>query len=524
MNPLLSLDSGKSAIKAMPKDQNIQVSDQDDSSIDFKDFLSLLLDSSSQTDKDILSLKTDDKKSISDLKDASKDAKDLSLDELLDFVTLLKSNGLQGNFPTDKEKIDNILNNEQAVKDFQDVKSIKDILNVAKKYDINIKDFKITKENDDLADLQDKNKNALMQKAPTREEANRPIQTKLQSMIDKLDNKATIKDSKPSKTSPLEHLIQTKNGDTKNLLNSKKTTVKDGQIKLKNIKNSDKDRQQDIQLSKNDLDKAKNRHSAVQTDKKISLKTDEKNQQKSVNIQQANIKTKETKAEKSDDKEKRVTRTNEAKSASKADSSEVFDKLKSFTEKNEVKHRAQTVEKATPHKTQSKTEHVATKDNPSLNNDNNIFAKNDVSIQHTTNTHHTENKAISSKQTINQFVNDLQEQIDNYKPPLMKVKMTLSPKDLGEVDVSMISRGNSLQVTISSNTNTMAIFTQNQAEFKNSLVNMGFTNLNMNFNSNGNGSNKNANGSNKNAKSYKEQNEQENESIDFVDITIPRYI
>ena len=539
MNPLLLLDSSKNTIKAMSKDQNINILNEEKSDIDFKDFLSILLDSNTQTDKNILSLKSDDKKNtldidILDVKKSSKNAKDLSLDELLNFVTLLKSNGLQGNFPTDKEKINNILNSEQAIKDFKNVKSIKDILKVAKKYDIKIENFEISQKDDDLIDLQDKSKSIPMQKTSTKEKINKQIQTKLQnnivSNLNKTDKKIITKDSKSLKSSPLEHLIQTKKSDPKDLSNSKKITIENEKIQ---IKNSNKNKQQDVQLSKNsinkqqDINKVKNKHSAVQTNQEIPIEINEKNQQKSINIQQVNIKAKDKKDKKTgkfDSKEKKITIADETKNVSKTDSSEIFNKLKSFTKDNKTIHKMQTVEKTILHKTQSKTEHIVTEDNSSSNKENNIFTKNDISIQHTANTHHAENKVISSKQTINQFANDLQEQIKNYKPPIMKVKMTLSPKDLGAVDVSMINRGNSLQVTISSNTNTMAIFTQNQAEFKNSLVNMGFTNLNMNFNSNGNGSNKNSNDSNKNTKSYKEQSEQESENTDFIDITIPRYI
>jgi len=63
----------------------------------------------------------------------------------------------------------------------------------------------------------------------------------------------------------------------------------------------------------------------------------------------------------------------------------------------------------------------------------------------------------------------------------MKIKMQLSPKNLGDVDVTLINRGNNLHVNINSTPNTIAIFTQNQTEFKNALVNMGFTGLQMNF-------------------------------------------
>ena len=63
----------------------------------------------------------------------------------------------------------------------------------------------------------------------------------------------------------------------------------------------------------------------------------------------------------------------------------------------------------------------------------------------------------------------------------MKVELSLFPKSLGEVDVTLLTRGNNLHVNITSTTSTMTLFTQNQAEFKNALINMGFHNLEMNF-------------------------------------------
>lgn len=86
-----------------------------------------------------------------------------------------------------------------------------------------------------------------------------------------------------------------------------------------------------------------------------------------------------------------------------------------------------------------------------------------------------------TKDTFNNFASDFKEKLENYKPPFMRVQLALNPKGLGEVDVTIVNRGNNLHVNISSSANTMSLFTQNQAEFKNSLVNMGFTNLEMNF-------------------------------------------
>lgn len=86
------------------------------------------------------------------------------------------------------------------------------------------------------------------------------------------------------------------------------------------------------------------------------------------------------------------------------------------------------------------------------------------------------------KETLNNFSQTLREQAQNYKAPITRFNITLNPLNLGEVEITMVNRGNNLHINFNSTTTTMNIFLQNQAEFKNSLVNMGFTELEMNFN------------------------------------------
>jgi len=94
-------------------------------------------------------------------------------------------------------------------------------------------------------------------------------------------------------------------------------------------------------------------------------------------------------------------------------------------------------------------------------------------------------KIISSKQSLKHFASNLKEAIENYKPPVTKLTLQLHPKEIGKVEVVIKQRGENLQVQISTNNQTTINFlTSQQAELKNSLVNMGFTNINMNFNSN----------------------------------------
>ena len=87
----------------------------------------------------------------------------------------------------------------------------------------------------------------------------------------------------------------------------------------------------------------------------------------------------------------------------------------------------------------------------------------------------------SPKETLQNFVQDLKEQMTQFKAPITRLNITLNPSNLGEVEVTLVQRGANLHINFNSNTNAMNLFIQNQAEFKNSLVNMGFTGLEMNF-------------------------------------------
>ena len=135
-------------------------------------------------------------------------------------------------------------------------------------------------------------------------------------------------------------------------------------------------------------------------------------------------------------------------------------------------------------------------------------------------------KSASLKESLNQFASDLQEKIETYKPPIMKVELALSPKNLGEVDVTLLTRGNNLHVNISSNATTMSLFTQNQAEVKSALINMGFTNLEMNFsdqrNSEQSGQNQKQNNRSGDFNGYTTENSEEETTL--LEIVIPQYV
>ncbi len=126
----------------------------------------------------------------------------------------------------------------------------------------------------------------------------------------------------------------------------------------------------------------------------------------------------------------------------------------------------------------------------------------------------TQNNArnITPKETLQYFSQDLKEAVDQYKAPITKLSITLNPNNLGEVEVTLIQRGNNLHINFNSNTNAMNLFIQNQAEFKNSLVNMGFTGLEMNFSDQGKREQNQNQGKNRSGYGFKDALDGKNES------------
>lgn len=128
------------------------------------------------------------------------------------------------------------------------------------------------------------------------------------------------------------------------------------------------------------------------------------------------------------------------------------------------------------------------------------------------------------RETFDNFSSNLKEQVAAYKSPFMRFNITLNPLNLGEVEITMVNRGNNLHINFSSNTQTMNLFLQNQAEFKNSLVNMGFTELEMNF------SDQNQQKKEQGQKSYKGSKfnaggaEQGEAAAPRLELVVPRYV
>ncbi|HEC0009016.1 flagellar hook-length control protein FliK [Campylobacter coli] len=121
-------------------------------------------------------------------------------------------------------------------------------------------------------------------------------------------------------------------------------------------------------------------------------------------------------------------------------------------------------------------------------------------------------KNITPKETLQHFSQDLKAAMEQYKAPITKLSIALNPHNLGEVEVTLVQRGNNLHINFNSNTNAMNLFIQNQAEFKNSLVNMGFTGLEMNFSDQGKREQNQNQGKNRSGYGFKDALDGKNES------------
>ena len=128
------------------------------------------------------------------------------------------------------------------------------------------------------------------------------------------------------------------------------------------------------------------------------------------------------------------------------------------------------------------------------------------------------------RETFDNFSSNLKEQVAAYKSPFMRFNITLNPLNLGEVEITMVNRGNNLHINFSSNTQTMNLFLQNQTEFKNSLVNMGFTELEMNFSDQNQPKKEQGQKSYKGSKFNADDAEQGEAAAPRLELVVPRYV
>ena len=174
-----------------------------------------------------------------------------------------------------------------------------------------------------------------------------------------------------------------------------------------------------------------------------------------------------------------------------------------------------------PEREQQKNENFESKE--TFNSDNKSELNQMVKDIASSAKHQLQTKA-EIKETLSNFSSTLKEQVQNYKAPITRFNITLNPLNLGEVEITMVNRGNNLHVNFNSTTATMNLFLQNQAEFKNSLVNMGFTELEMNFSDQNQRQDKKEQAKNKYNSNQSDESENTQAEQSLLELVIPRYI
>ncbi len=134
-------------------------------------------------------------------------------------------------------------------------------------------------------------------------------------------------------------------------------------------------------------------------------------------------------------------------------------------------------------------------------------------------------KLSEAKQMVRHFAGEIKEAIQNYKPPFTRIKIQLNPVKLGEVDVTMIQRGNNVHINISSNSAAINTLAQNATELRTQLSQNGLNNATMNFSSNANTEQQQQQQRQHLAELYEQfETGEEFELLETLEIIIPRYV
>lgn len=142
--------------------------------------------------------------------------------------------------------------------------------------------------------------------------------------------------------------------------------------------------------------------------------------------------------------------------------------------------------------------------------------------------------SINAREALSSFVNQFEQEVKKFKPPMRQISMELSPKELGNIELTITQRGNSLHISVVSNPQALQLFAQNHGELRQNLLNAGFEGVDLSFSSS-NGQSGQSGGQNQDSEqnqkgeansldslAQKSQNNAEGEIL-AMEITLPRY-
>ena len=344
-----------------------------------------------------------------------------------------------------KMKQKNILLTKSEIKEFKNIDNIKDLIKFADKKGLNIENIKVEVPKE--FDIQNKMIDDKVLKSQFDKKNNLSTDEFISHKKNIVNISKNSTEEKEIKPLQLEDILQNKDKkiETKTKNDLKKQIKKDTEEKEIKISDSKKE----VQNKKFQIQNQKTREATKEQNIDLNEENKEFKQVKKLKEET----TSEIKIQNTQKESKKIDLTTLLKNP-KIDKS--THEIKSNIEMKEIKH-----EKVVEPKVEN------------LVNNNQLNNVNEIKI-----------KSIQAKQTIDSFKNNLDEAIKNYKPPVSKVNIELNPQNLGKVEVTIIQRGNNIQVNMNTDQNNVVLFQQHQAEFRQALSSIGFSNIDMSFNSN----------------------------------------
>lgn len=452
-----------------------------------------------------------------DLSNTEQEAKSIDehlLDDLLSVVNALQQDSQITTFPTlnASPTLEKLLASDATRQEFANVKSVSDLMDLSQKYNLGLEKISISKEN--LESLQTK--------FPKLTQNN--FFDDLKTALDTVQNTQTSDEQTPVATTNIMNLL--------NKQAQKPETTSPASILSELISKEIKTTQQNTVSEPTEVDNSNAEKPLIVNEKQPNILAQALQEESTTNTSKTPFETTVQKAINNHETKKSAPHNvvaetlpeegsvasvamNEVKKESLSTSEEDSVDLTLNVSKPEKKVEESTLEETAQKivkNEENETTQASSDESQSITD-----VKNDIKVN---------NKDISVKNTpikesLNQFASDLKEKIESYKPPIMKVELSLSPKSLGDVDVTLLTRGNNLHVNISSNTSTMSLFTQNQNDVKSALINMGFTNLEMNFSDQNNKEQPQQNSQKQNNGNFEEFSEEETALLEIV---IPQYV
>lgn len=520
MKEIFSISTGVDVAKVKPSSKTLKDIASGDEKGSTKDFLSVMfaqikesIKISSEESKLSLKLdsKAEDKKVELTTNSEKKSLDNHLLEDLLKVISILKNPNVKDldaksqAFPSLSNNLIKLINSETALKELKEVNNITDLLKLSKKYELGLE--KISVKNMDIETLK-KDFPVLAKKefflTPKDETVKVLTETKkevveVKPTVLSINNIEKPKTQTKKEATLFEKIMSTPKEDKKEVT----TQIVKEIVKEKIVE----DKKETIAIKI--TEETKKTVKIVQEEvSKVIVKEGQKDIKPKVVKEELHVKVE------NEVKKPELTRVNETKIES------------NIPKKGMIENILQGIKTDKQAATTIHTENTKIESKTTENNE----IKTETTINRTEIKPQIKTDTLASKQlsptkdTFHNFAADFKEKLENYKPPFMRVQMALNPKGLGEVDVVIVNRGNNLHVNISSNTNTMSVFTQNQAEFKNSLVNMGFTNLDMNFSDQK--ENKEQQNNSKTSKEFDENFEDENleEETTSLELIVPQYV